>query len=110
MIAWGVILVLGLPSPVIWAESILAGGGLTAFGAAWYALLSEASPAGRQGRTFGFVSAISTLGIVVGAIAASTLWEAVDIAAGPLIASIAVAAAIPALLALPRARPSTAAA
>ena len=110
VIAWGVILVLGLPSPVIWAESILAGGGLTAFGAAWYALLSEASPAGRQGRTFGFVSAISTLGIVVGAIAASTLWEAVDIAAGPLIASIAVAAAIPALLALPRARPSTAAA
>jgi MFS family permease len=110
VVAWGVILVMGLPSPVIWAESILAGGGLTAFGAAWYALLSEASPAGRQGRTFGFVSAISTLGIVVGAMAASTLWEAVDIAAGPLIASFAVAAAIPALLALPGARPSTAAA
>lgn len=104
--AWGLLLVLGVPGPIIWAESVLAGGGLTAFGAAWYALLSEASPAGRQGRTFGFVSAISTLGIAGGAIAASTAWQAIDIAAGPLIASLAVAAAVPALLALPARRPA----
>jgi len=104
VIVWGPLMVLGLPNPIIYAGSVVAGGGLTAFGASWYALLSEASPADRQGRYFGFISAISTLGIIVGAIAASTLWEAVDISAGLLVASVAIAASIPALLALPAER------
>jgi MFS family permease len=105
VIALAPLMVLALPTPVIFAGAVIAGGGLTAFTASWYALLSDASPAGRQGRTFGFVSAISTLGIVLGAIAASTLWEAVDLSVGTLVPSVAVALAIPALLALPAGRP-----
>ena len=103
VIAWAPLLYLGLPDPVIYLGSVLAGAGLAGFGAAWYALLSEASPAGRQGRYFGFVSAISTLGIIAGALASSLLWERIDLSIGLLVPSVAIAIAIPALLALPRA-------
>ncbi len=102
VIAWAPLLYLGLPDLVIDLGSVIAGAGLAGFGAAWYALLSEASPTGREGRYFGFVSAISTLGIIVGALAASILWQQVDISVGLLVPSVAIAFAIPALLALPR--------
>jgi MFS family permease len=102
VIAWAPLMVLGLPDVVIYAGSILAGAGLAGFSAAWYALLTAASPAGRQGRYFGFVSAISTLGIIAGALASSILWERVDLSVGLLVPSVAIAIAIPALLALPR--------
>lgn len=101
VVAWAPLLLLDLPDPVIFLGSVIAGGGLTAFSASWYALLSEASPAGRQGRTFGFVSAISTLGIIVGALAASTAWERIDLSIGLAVSSVCVAGAIPPLLALP---------
>jgi MFS family permease len=101
VIVWAPLLLLGLPDPVIFLGSIIAGGGLTAFTASWYALLSDASPAGRQGRTFGFVSAISTLGIIAGAMGASFAWERVDLSVGLLVSSLVLVPAIPALLALP---------
>jgi MFS family permease len=102
VIAWAPLLYLGLPDIVIFIGSVFAGAGLAGFSAAWYALLSEASPAGQQGRYFGFVSAISTLGIIAGALASSVLWERVDLSLGLLVPSVAIAIAIPALLALPR--------
>ena len=104
VIAWAPLMYLGLPDLVIYAGSVVAGAGLAGFGAAWYAILSEASPADRQGRYFGFVSAISTLGIIAGALASSVLWERVDLSVGLLVPSVAIAVAIPALLALPRNR------
>lgn len=72
-------LVFALPKAVIYGSAFFAGAGLAAFGAAWFALLTEASPEARRGRTFGIVSAISTLGLVVGANGAAALWEATDI-------------------------------
>lgn len=101
VIAWAPLLYLALPDVVIYAGAVVAGAGLAGFGAAWYALLSEASPAGRQGRYFGFVSAISTLGIIAGALASSVLWQQVDLSLGLLVPSVAIAFAIPALLTLP---------
>jgi MFS family permease len=107
VIAWAPLMYFALPDLVIYAGSVVAGAGLAGFGAAWYALLSEASPAGRQGRYFGFVSAISTLGIIAGALASTALWEAVDLSVGLLVPSVAIALAIPALLTLPRHRANT---
>lgn len=72
-------LVFALPKAAIYVSAFFAGAGLAAFGAAWFALLTEASPEARRGRTFGIVNAISTLGLVVGANGAAALWEAADI-------------------------------
>lgn len=77
-------LVFALPKAVIYGSAFFAGAGLAAFGAAWFALLTEASPEARRGRTFGVVSAISTLGLVAGANGAAALWEATDIRVGLL--------------------------
>ncbi|HUH16919.1 MAG TPA: MFS transporter [Methylomirabilota bacterium] len=86
---FGIVLVLGADRPIVWAVAFIAGGGLTAYNAAWYALLADASGARRRGRTFGIVSAISNAGIVLGATAAAQLWERVDLSAGVVSASVA---------------------
>lgn len=86
---FGFVLVLGADRPIVWAVAFIAGGGLTAYNAAWYALLADASGARRRGRTFGIVSAISNAGIVLGATAAAQLWERVDLSAGVVSASVA---------------------
>lgn len=72
-------LALALPRPVIYTFAFLGGAGITTFAACWFALLTEASPDARRGRTFGIVNAISNLGIVVGANGAAAIWEAGDI-------------------------------
>jgi len=86
---FGVVLVLGAERPIVWAVAFIAGGGLTAYNAAWYALLADASEARRRGRTFGIVSAISNAGIVIGATGAAQLWERIDISAAVASASVA---------------------
>jgi MFS family permease len=73
------VLVFAFPRAIIYPVTFLAGAGLTAFTAAWFALLYEAAPDARRGRTFGIVNALSQLGIVVGATIASTAWQNIDI-------------------------------
>lgn len=86
--AFALALVAGLPQPLVFAAAFLAGGGLTAFSASWYALLADTAGEYRRGRTFGIMSSISNGGIVVGALLAAELWTRVDIAAG-LLSSVA---------------------
>ena len=96
-----VVLVAALPRPIIYFEAIVAGGGLTAFEASWFALLAAATDEGRRGRAFGFVTAVANLGIVVGAIAASQAWELVDVRLGQILVTVAVSIAGLTLLAHP---------
>ena len=105
--AFGFGLVAALPQVAIVALAFLAGGGLTAFSASWYALLADTAGERRLERTFGVISAASTGGIVVGAVSAAELWSRVDIVAGMLLASLAPLVTCLAMLAFrPRALPS----
>lgn len=104
---FGLGLVASLPQPAVFALAFVAGGGLTAFSASWYALLAETAGERRLSRTFGIISAGSTIGIVIGALAAAELWARVDIAAGMLLAALMPVVACLAMLAFrPRALPS----
>lgn len=95
-------LVLALPRPVIYLAALGAGAGISTFGACWFALLTEASPEARRGRTFGVVNAISTLGVVIGANGAAALWELYDIRGGLMLAGVGAALAGLTLSFLPR--------
>jgi MFS family permease len=107
--AFGMGLVLGLPHAAILALAFLGGAGLTAFSAAWFALLADTAGERRLSRTFGIISAASSVGIVAGALAAAELWERVDIRAGTLLAAIAPIVAGLAMVAFrPRTLPSAA--
>jgi DHA1 family multidrug resistance protein-like MFS transporter len=101
LVGFTLALALALPRPVLYATAILGGGGLTAFEASWFALLAGATDDGRRGRAFGFVTAVSNLGIVVGALVAAQAWELVDIRLGVLLPSISLALAGSTLLAYP---------
>ena len=48
---------------------------MAGFTASWFALLNEAAPQGRKGRTIGVVSALSNVGTIAGALGASALWQ-----------------------------------
>ncbi len=78
-LGWTALLALGLPREIVLATSLLAGGGLTVAQASWFALLGEATGGGRHGRSFGLIAALSNLGIVVGAVVASQVWNAIDV-------------------------------
>ena len=105
--AFGFGLVAGLPQVAVIGLAFLAGGGLTAFTASWYALLADTAGERRLERTFGVISAASTGGIVLGALSAAELWSRVDILAGMLLAGLAPLLASLAMLAFrPRALPS----
>jgi MFS family permease len=93
------LLLLGAPRPLIWLAAIPAGGGVAGFGAAWYALLAATTGGVRGSRAFGTVSAISSLGIAIGAMAASVLWTVVEIRAGVAVTLAALAIAAGAMLA-----------
>jgi MFS family permease len=93
IVIFTLVLVAGAPKPVIYGAAIVGGGGVAGFEAAWYALLVNATGGVRGGRLFGTISALSTLGIVVGANAAANLWELVDIHAGVLVVAVAAACA-----------------
>lgn len=99
---FGLGLVLALPRPVLYAVTFAAGGGLTAFTGAWYALLTGASPNARRGRTFGAVSAASNLGTVAGAMAASGIWQRDGLSAAMLSVSVPILLAGASMMLLPR--------
>lgn len=101
-VMFGIALVAGLPREVLYVVTYFTGAGIAAFHASWFALLNEASPPERRGRTFGVVSAISNLGTVIGALAATSIWEIVSIEGGVLTPSVAAALGAFALLALPK--------
>lgn len=105
--AFGFGLVAGLPQLGVFALAFVAGGGLTAFSASWYALLADTAGERRLERTFGVISAASTAGIVLGALSAAELWSRVDIVAGMVLAGAIPLVACLAMLAFrPRALPS----
>lgn len=95
MVAIGSILVLAnlvsmilkLPVPVIFGSAIVAGGGLAAAQASWFALLTLATDGGRRGRSFGLVTALSNLGVVAGATLASEIWQRIGIDEALLVAA-----------------------
>lgn len=99
---FGFAMVLDWPRTVLYGITFIAGAGLTGFAASWFALLNDASPEGRKGRTFGFVSALSNLGTVVGALGAAAVWETYGLSFGLLLPSISALLAGLTLLALPR--------
>jgi MFS family permease len=103
--AFGAALVLGLPMWAVFSTAAIGGGGLTAFNASWYALLAEASGRRARGRVFGIVSAVSNAGIVIGAMTATALWEALAIEVG-MLASVTAALVALVPLALFRVRSS----
>jgi len=102
--AFGATLVAGAPKIGVYAISVLSGGALTAFTGAWYALLSQASPSARRGRTYGLVSAGSNFGTVIGALVASGVWQRLTLGAGLLSASVPVLLSGLTLLLLPNDR------
>jgi MFS family permease len=105
--AFGAGLVLGLPQPAVYGLAVMAGGGLTAFSASWYALLADSAGPHRMGRVFGIVSAAATIGIVIGSVTAAELWTRVDIVAGMMVGVLAPLVTVGAMLAFrPRALPS----
>jgi predicted MFS family arabinose efflux permease len=95
MVAFGSLLVLGnlasmivqAPVIVIFATAIVAGGGLAAANAAWFALLTIATDGGRRGKSFGLVTALSNLGVIAGALLASEVWQQVGIDQALLVAA-----------------------
>jgi len=96
-----VVMVLGMPRPVIYAVTIVAGGGLTAFESSWYALLAGATDEGRRGRVFGIVTGLSNLGVAIGAMGAARAWELSDIRVAVLTCSLTFGLAGLAMLAHP---------
>ena len=80
--SWTLLLLLGLPQGLLFPTAILAGGGLTVSQSSWFALLGEATGGGRRGRSFGLVTALSNMGIVAGAFAATATWNRLDVHAG----------------------------
>jgi MFS family permease len=98
---------LELPWPVLYLVSILAGAGVTAVGASWFALLADATDGGRRGRRFGLIAALSNIGIVIGATVAGLIWQVTgDPRVGFVVAGVAVVACAAALLGLARDRPA----
>jgi predicted MFS family arabinose efflux permease len=97
---FALLLLLGAPRPLIWLSAVPAGGGVAGFGSAWYALLATTTGGVRGGRAFGAVSAISSLGIAIGAMTASVLWTAIEIRAGLTVTLAALAVAAVAMLVL----------
>lgn len=98
---FGVTLVFGFPRLVVYAVTFVTGGSITAYSASWFAMLARVAPAARRGRTFGVVNAGSNLGMVVGAMTASSIWQRVGLPAALLFASVPVTLAGAALLLLP---------
>jgi predicted MFS family arabinose efflux permease len=68
-------MVLAAPIWVVFGTAILAGGGLAAAQSSWFALLTVATDGGRRGRSFGYVTALSNLGVVIGATVGSRAWQ-----------------------------------
>jgi MFS family permease len=95
------------PRPIIYLVSVIGGGGVTAIEASYFALLADATDGGRRGRAYGWISALSSLGIVIGATAASQLWDRTgDVGLGLVVNGVALVFVIGFLLLYPRDRPT----
>jgi MFS family permease len=103
-----IVFVAELPRPVLYLVSVVGGAGVTALEASYFALLADATDGGRRGRAYGWISALSSLGIVVGATGASQLWDRTgDVGLGLLTTAIGLALVIGFLLLYPRDRPGS---
>jgi MFS family permease len=99
-------LVAEAPRPILYLVSVIGGGGVTAVEASYFALLADATDGGRRGRAYGWISALSSLGIVIGATAASQLWDRTgDVGLGLVVNGVALLFVIGFLLLYPRDRP-----
>jgi len=109
MVAFGTVLVLlffgaallRAPIPVVYLVAAFSGGGLAAAQSSWFALLSVATDGARRGRSFGYVTALSNLGVIVGASLASQVWERVGLPQGMATATIFLVLAALSLLFVP---------
>lgn len=89
------------PVVVIYGTAIIAGGGLAAAQASWFALLGVATDGGRRGRSFGLVSALSNLGVIAGATVAAQAWERIGLREGVISSGVFLVLAAVSLLAVP---------
>jgi len=104
-----IVFVAELPRPVLYLVSVLSGAGVTALEASYFALLADATDGGRRGRAYGWISALSSLGIVVGATGASQLWDRTgDVGLGLLTTAVGLGLVVGFLLLFPRDRPVSA--
>jgi MFS family permease len=104
-----IVFVAEAPRPVLYLVSVLGGAGVTALEASYFALLAEATDGGRRGRAYGWISALSSLGIAVGATGASQLWDRTgDVGLGLLMTAVGLLLVIGFFLVYPRDRPTIA--
>jgi MFS family permease len=102
-----IVFVAAAPRPVLYLISVLSGAGVTALEASYFALLADATDGGRRGRAYGWISALSSLGIVVGATGASQLWAGTgDVGLGMLMTDVFLVFVAAFLLLYPRDRPA----
>jgi MFS family permease len=109
MVAFGTLLVLtniaslvvAAPVALIYGTAVIAGGGLAAAQASWFALLGVATDGGRRGRSFGLVSALSNLGVIAGAGAASIAWDTMGLREGVITAGVFLLLAAASLVLVP---------
>jgi MFS transporter, DHA1 family, multidrug resistance protein len=94
-------MVAGAPIALIYATAVVAGGGLAAGQASWFALLGVATDSGRRGRSFGLVSALSNLGVILGAGAASIAWTAGGLREGLISSGVFLVLAAASVAAIP---------
>lgn len=94
------------PRPLLYLVSVIGGAGVTALEASYFALLADATDGGRRGRAYGWISALSSLGIVVGATAATQVWDRTgNVGLGLLSSAVGLVLVAGFLLLYPRDRP-----
>ncbi len=104
VVCFGLVFAAGAPHLLVYVAAIAGGGGLTGFEASWFALLAAETDEGRRGRIFGTITALTNLGVVVGALGAARIWEQIDIHAAVVVAAVIFALAGLAMFAYPRDR------
>ena len=103
---FGLVFAAGAPHLLVYVTAIAGGGGLTGFEASWFALLAGETDDGRRGRTFGAMTALTNLGVVVGALGAARIWDQVDIHAAVVSSALTFLVAAAAMFAFPPDRPT----
>jgi MFS family permease len=102
-----IVFVAEAPRLILYPVAVLAGAGVTAIEASYFALLADATDGGRRGRAYGWISALSSLGIVVGAVGSSQVWDRTgDVGLGLLTTAVGLALVVVFLLLYPRDRPT----
>jgi MFS family permease len=104
---FGLVFAAGAPQLLVYVTAIAGGGGLTGFEASWFALLAAETDDGRRGRIFGTMTALTNLGVVVGALGAARIWDQVDIHAAVVMSALTFLLAAGAMFAYPPDRPQT---